>query len=75
MLWAGSHLDSALPPWQGFSLQSGEVVTRQAFVDAFHSSNPAVRKWAESWRNTYKSLRDSSNPRLREYWAQNIIKA
>lgn len=72
MPWAGSHLNLALPQWQGFSTQSGEVVTRQTFIDALHSSDPALRKWAASWRNCYNTLRDSPDPRLRGYWAQNM---
>lgn len=70
--WAGSHLNIALPLWQGFSTQSGEVVTRQTFIDAMHSSDKAVREWAASWRNSYNSLRYSSDPLLRGYWAQQM---
>lgn len=70
--WAGSHLNIALPLWQGFSTQSGEVVTRQTFIDAIHSSDKAVQKWAASWRNSYNSLRYSSDPLLRGYWARQM---
>jgi hypothetical protein len=45
---------------------------RQTFVDAIHNPDPAVRKWAASWRNSYSALPDSPDPRLREYWAQNM---
>ncbi len=55
MPWAGSHLNLALPLWQGFSTQSGDVVTRQTFAEAIHSSDPTLRKWAASWRNAYNS--------------------
>lgn len=66
---AGLHLNIALPLCQGFSTQSGEVVTRQIFMDAIHSSD-AVREWAASWRNSHNSLGYSSNPLLRGYWAR-----
>lgn len=36
---AGSHLNIVLPLWQGFSTQSGEVVTRQTFIGVIHSSD------------------------------------
>lgn len=33
----GSHSSLALPLWEGFSTRSGEVVTRQTFIEAINS--------------------------------------
>lgn len=74
--WSGLHLNVVLPLFQGFTDgDSTGPVTRQSFADALHSPNDEVRKWAKLCRDSFNDLRDSPDPRLRDYWQYRLDEA
>jgi hypothetical protein len=74
--WSGLHLNVVLPLFQGFTDgDSTGPVTRQNFADALHSPNDEVRKWAKLCRDSFNDLRDSPDPRLRDYWQYRLDEA
>jgi hypothetical protein len=67
-LWAGHHLNVALPLWQSFTddiEDTGELLGgRQTFKTFLQSKNPAVRSWATNLRDAFNGLRDSPDPAI-----------
>lgn len=76
-LWSGTHLNVALPLWQGFKDQATReaILDRHDFKQFLHSPDPHIRAWAEDTRDAYNDLRNSPDPRLREYYKSNYLKA
>jgi hypothetical protein len=69
-LWAGSHLNVALPLWQGFTaIPSRDAMGgRVAFQEYLFDANPLVRQWAENLRDAFNDIRNSPDPELRQYY-------
>lgn len=72
---SGRHLNVAPPIWQRFTDEEPpnprEVYDREKFLDLLHSETPETKHWAECVRDSYNDLRNSPDPRLREYWFHN----
>jgi hypothetical protein len=69
-LWAGSHLNVALPLWQGFTAvpNADAMGGRLAFQEFLFHENPLVRQWAENHRDAFNDIRNSPDPELRQYY-------
>jgi hypothetical protein len=69
-LWAGCHLNVALPLWQSFnSVPNAEVMGgRTAFQEYLIHEDPEVRQWAKEHRDAFNDIRNSPDPALREYY-------
>lgn len=69
-LWAGNHLNVALPLWQNFTaVPSADVMGgRVAFQQYLFDVNPLVRQWAENSRDAFNDIRNSPDPELRDYY-------
>ncbi|KAJ5658378.1 uncharacterized protein N7484_002027 [Penicillium longicatenatum] len=73
-LWAGHHLNVALPLWQGFTDTEGNKNIKEAtggrvnFQHHLKSEDPFVRAWAENARDAFNDIRNSPNPALRKYY-------
>ena len=75
-LWAGRHLNIALPLWQSFSESWEDRVDcidgRATFSGFLQSSDPEVRRWAKQVRDAFNELRNSPDPVLRAYYELKI---
>jgi hypothetical protein len=69
-IWAGNHLNVALPLWQGFTAVPDEdaVGGRLAFQEYLFNQNPVVRQWAGNLRDAFNDIRNSPDPILRQYY-------
>lgn len=75
-VWAGRHLNVALPLWQSFSNslenKAEAIGGRAAFTKFLQSPDFEVRQWAESLRDGFNQLRNSPDSKLRNYYRQQI---
>ncbi|KAJ0420925.1 hypothetical protein BJY00DRAFT_118539 [Aspergillus carlsbadensis] len=73
-LWSGSHLNVALPLWQGFTGKEEQAAMEDAcggrltFQQYLQSSDPTIRQWARDARDAFNDIRNSPDPVLREYY-------
>lgn len=74
-LWVGSHLNVALPLWQGFTGNSqveedmkDAIGGREVFQQYLWTTDPSLRQWAENARDAFNDLRNSPDPILRKYY-------
>ena len=69
-LWAGSHLNVALPLWQGFTAVPNidAIGGRVGFQEYLFDNNPLIRQWAENLRDAFNDIRNSPDPELRQYY-------
>lgn len=71
--WAGSHLNVAVPIWQGFTGVDSDAIKnavggRLFFQQHLTSSNENIRKWAKSARDSFNNIRNTPDPILRNYY-------
>lgn len=70
--WAGSHLNLALPLWQGYAGTTEDRImmkmNKAKFQSALRSQDPLIQNWAFNMRDAYQSLRDHPDPKMREIW-------
>ncbi|CAI7632618.1 unnamed protein product [Penicillium bialowiezense] len=69
-LWSGSHLNVALPLWQGLTTipNIDAIGGRFGFQEYLFDENPLIRQWARDLRDALNDIRNSPDIELRQYY-------